>query len=85
MGEYLTPALKNSKFRETGRLTPEEFVLAGDFLVYKCPTWAWSSGESPRRRSILPKDKQFLITRNGLNSFMTALSYPLNSSMCKES
>ncbi|PJF18141.1 Autophagy-related protein 3 [Paramicrosporidium saccamoebae] len=65
VGEYLTPALKDSKFRETGRLTPEEFVLAGDFLVFKCPTWQWGVGETSRRRSILPKEKQFLVTRNG--------------------
>jgi ubiquitin-like-conjugating enzyme ATG3 len=31
--------LKDSKFLEKGVLTPEEFVLAGDQLTYKCPTW----------------------------------------------
>lgn len=65
VGEYLTPALKTSNFRETGRLTPEEFILAGDFLTFKCPTWSWNSGEATRRRSILPKEKQFLVTRSG--------------------
>jgi ubiquitin-like-conjugating enzyme ATG3 len=57
--EYLAPILKDSKFKETGCLTPEEvnafvlwerihmasfllkFVAAGEFLVYKCPTWSW--------------------------------------------
>ena len=23
-------------------ITPEEFVAAGDYLVYHCPTWSWS-------------------------------------------
>ncbi|KAI8848538.1 autophagocytosis associated protein [Chytridium lagenaria] len=62
--EYLNPLLKNSKFRETGVLTPEEFVAAGDFLVYKCPTWQWSGGLPAKRRDYLPADKQYLITRN---------------------
>lgn len=62
--EYLNPLLKDSKFYETGYLTPEEFVAAGDFLVYKCPTWAWEAGEETKSRDYLPKDKQFLITRN---------------------
>lgn len=31
--------LKDSKFLEKGVLTPEEFVLAGEHLVHKCPTW----------------------------------------------
>ncbi|KAJ9058834.1 E2-like enzyme [Entomophthora muscae] len=62
--EYLNPLLKDSKFYETGYLTPEEFVAAGDFLVFKCPTWAWEAGEESKRRDYLPKDKQFLITRN---------------------
>ncbi|RKP27764.1 autophagocytosis associated protein [Syncephalis pseudoplumigaleata] len=62
--EYLNPVLKESKFRETGVLTPEEFVAAGDFLVYKCPTWQWSAGCHACRRDYLPADKQFLITRN---------------------
>lgn len=39
--EYLTPILTESLFEEKGILTPEEFVKAGDLLVYKCPTWQW--------------------------------------------
>jgi ubiquitin-like-conjugating enzyme ATG3 len=53
-----------SKFVESGTLTPEEFVQAGDQLTYKFPTWQWASGESSRRGSYLPGDKQYLITRN---------------------
>ncbi|CAD5225706.1 unnamed protein product [Bursaphelenchus xylophilus] len=64
VGEMLTPVLKQSKFRETGVLTPEEFVAAGDHLVHLCPTWAWSkAGDSSRTREYLPADKQFLITK----------------------
>ncbi|KAL1916716.1 uncharacterized protein VTP21DRAFT_5420 [Calcarisporiella thermophila] len=62
--EYLSPVLKNSKFKETGCVTPEEFVAAGDFLVYKCPTWSWEKGEAKKRRDYLPPEKQFLVTRN---------------------
>ncbi|KAF9933563.1 E2-like enzyme [Linnemannia zychae] len=62
--EYLSPVLKNSKFKETGCITPEEFEAAGDFLVYKCPTWSWEGGEPSKRRDYLHPDKQFLITRN---------------------
>lgn len=39
--EYLTPVLTESSFATKGLLTPEEFVQAGDLLVYKCPTWRW--------------------------------------------
>lgn len=46
-------------------LTPEEFVRAGDYLVYHCPTWSWASGEAGRKKAYLPSDKQFLITKNG--------------------
>lgn len=62
--EYLNPLLKNSKFKESGVLTPEEFVAAGDFLVYKCPTWSWAAGLESKRREYLPADKQYLVTRN---------------------
>ncbi|RLN61191.1 hypothetical protein BBP00_00005552 [Phytophthora kernoviae] len=62
--EYLTPVLTESSFEDKGLLTPEEFVKAGDLLVYKCPTWRWESGEPSLRRSYLPADKQFLVTRN---------------------
>eukprot|EP00586_Coscinodiscus_wailesii_P019396 CAMPEP_0172501608 /NCGR_PEP_ID=MMETSP1066-20121228/151434_1 /TAXON_ID=671091 /ORGANISM="Coscinodiscus wailesii, Strain CCMP2513" /LENGTH=299 /DNA_ID=CAMNT_0013276499 /DNA_START=108 /DNA_END=1007 /DNA_ORIENTATION=+ len=62
--EWATPTLKDSAFLTRGVLTPEEFVRAGDELVYKCPTWSWAGGDSVKLRSHLPKDKQYLITRN---------------------
>jgi hypothetical protein len=33
--------LKDSKFLKEGVLTPEEFVIAGDQLTHKCPTWRY--------------------------------------------
>jgi ubiquitin-like-conjugating enzyme ATG3 len=55
---------KTSNFRETGQITPEEFVAAGDFLTFKFPTWKWSDASSPSKRSPhLPAGKQFLVTR----------------------
>ena len=62
--EWVTPARTTSAFLSKGVLTPEEFVKAGDELVFKCPTWSWESGDPSKIRNILPSDKQFLITRN---------------------
>ena len=40
------PVLKDSKFLEKGVLTPEEFLVAGDQLTHKCPTWSWEVGNA---------------------------------------
>ncbi|KAI0044205.1 hypothetical protein FA95DRAFT_297393 [Auriscalpium vulgare] len=61
--DYLSPVLKESKFKEHGRITPEEFVAAGDFLTYKFPVWQWEKGDPSKARDYLPADKQYLVTR----------------------
>lgn len=60
-----TPVSHTSTFRETGQITPEEFLAAGDYLVYKFPTWSWGDADDNSRRvSYLPAGKQYLVTRN---------------------
>lgn len=61
--EWAYPQLTESAFLEKGVLTPEEFVRAGDELVFRCPTWEWSFSAA-KTKPYLPPDKQYLITRN---------------------
>jgi hypothetical protein len=61
---------------QKGVLTPEEFVIAGDQLVFSCRTWAWSGGNKGTQKKYLPDDKQFLITRN-VPSLRRAHTYAL--------
>jgi ubiquitin-like-conjugating enzyme ATG3 len=58
----VTPVSNVSKFADTGQLTPDEFLEAGDKLVAMCPTWRWESGDEPKRCSYLPPTRQFLVT-----------------------
>ncbi|KAI4162907.1 MAG: hypothetical protein LQ342_003418 [Letrouitia transgressa] len=58
------PISHTSTFRSTGQITPEEFLLAGDYLVYKFPTWAWADASPASKRvPYLPPGKQYLVTR----------------------
>lgn len=60
-----TPASHTSTFRKTGEITPEEFVAAGDYLVFKFPSWSWADADSASLRNPhLPAGKQFLVTRH---------------------
>lgn len=72
--EYLTPINNESNFRRTGEISPEEFVKAGDYLVYKFPTWKWGSCPPALQRKFLPPDKQFLVTRH-VPSYQRVASY----------
>lgn len=61
--DYAKPST-TSNFRDTGKLTPDEFVLAGDFLTSKFTSWSWSgAATSAQRVSHLPENKQYLVTR----------------------
>jgi len=62
--DKVKPTLTESQFIQEGVLTPEEFVAAGDMLVFKCKTWEWASGEPGRAVPYLPPNKQYLVTKN---------------------
>jgi len=64
VAESLMTTRTTSAFLEKGVVTPEEFVVAGDYLVAQCPTWSWQGGDPKNAKSYLPDDKQFLVTRN---------------------
>lgn len=65
IADQFTPVLKESKFRETGFITPEEFVAAGDFLTGHCPTWQWAHvAHAKACKDYLPRERQFLVTKN---------------------
>lgn len=62
--DRFAPLNHTSDFRSTGQLTPEEFQAAGDFLVYKFPSWSWADAAAPGKRvSYFPAGKQYLVTR----------------------
>lgn len=76
VADFVTPVLTESHFAEKGVLTPEEFVAAGDQLVYSCRTWQWSGGNKGTAKKYLPDGKQFLLTRN-IPSLRRAHTYAL--------
>eukprot|EP00730_Choanoeca_flexa_P007642 TRINITY_DN12364_c1_g7_i10.p1 TRINITY_DN12364_c1_g7~~TRINITY_DN12364_c1_g7_i10.p1 ORF type:complete len:298 (+),score=93.77 TRINITY_DN12364_c1_g7_i10:86-979(+) len=63
LDKYQSGVSRNN-FQKTGKLTAEEFVIAGDFLVENFPSWSWSGGLEDKKRAHLPPAKQFLITKN---------------------
>ncbi|KAF2165400.1 hypothetical protein M409DRAFT_67243 [Zasmidium cellare ATCC 36951] len=62
--DRFAPLNHNSNFRATGQISPEEFQAAGDFLVYKFPSWSWADAATPSQRvPYFPPGKQYLVTR----------------------
>ena len=52
-----------SQFLQEGKLTPQEFLVAGEQLTHRCPTWGWQASASGYNQSHLPPEQQFLVTR----------------------
>lgn len=62
--DQFTPVNNKSDFRQTGKITPEEFQLAGDFITDRFPSWEWSDAATPDKRvAYFPPGKQYLVTR----------------------
>lgn len=60
-----TPVSNKSTFRKTGEITPDEFVAAGDYLVFKFPSWSWADADTIGKRvTFLPAGKQYLVSRH---------------------
>jgi ubiquitin-like-conjugating enzyme ATG3 len=64
VAEKVMGEMTESTFLTKGQLMPEEFVVAGDALVSKCPTWSWESGTKSMSNPSLPEDKQFLLIKD---------------------
>ena len=64
VADYLTPVLSSSQFAASGVLTPAEFELSGDQLVYSVRTWKWESAPKHAIKDYLNPQKQYLTTRN---------------------
>ena len=67
------PNYKKSNFYEEGKLTPEEFIEAGDFLVSQCPIWKWCEAKEDLYNKALPKNKQYL--KATVPSYKRAIDY----------
>jgi ubiquitin-like-conjugating enzyme ATG3 len=55
--------MTESTFQATGKLTPQEFVEAGDALVEKFPVWKWAGGDA-NVQPFLPANKKYLILQD---------------------
>ncbi|KAJ5071611.1 ubiquitin-like-conjugating enzyme atg3 [Anaeramoeba ignava] len=62
LANKISGPLKKSALLDKGVITPEEFVIAGDFLTYVSKTWKWQPAKPGLSKSYLPEDKQFLLT-----------------------
>jgi len=64
VAEQVIPTLKNNNFKLTGMLTPDQFVKAGDHLVYMFPLWKWANTNKKDEVSFMPHNKQMIVMKN---------------------
>lgn len=56
----VTPVSVTSSYAETGRLSVQEFVNSGDYLVNNWPLWSWLGTTSKQGFAYLPDNKQYI-------------------------
>lgn len=56
----ITPVSVTSSYTETGRLSVQEFVSAGDYLVNTWPLWTWYSVPIKQNIEYLPDTKHYI-------------------------
>ncbi len=54
----------SSSMLESGTLTPDEFVIAGDALCAAAPQWRWAAGDPAKAKAALPASQQYLVHRD---------------------
>ena len=60
---------KNSDFRESGEINPQEFEAAGQHLVKTYQKWSWCGGERVSSNKLLPDvdfGHQYLVQRDAI-------------------
>lgn len=75
----LTNPISRSEFQNSGKITPKEFVEAGDILVQKFPAWEWKSGNSDILPS-LPNNKKYLKLSGVISKNRPSFSNTITSS-----
>ena len=84
--EKMTPLLQVSQWEDHAKLTANEFVCAGDYLISNDPTWKWAAtmmkgDNNTYEVDYLPSSKQYIYNES-LNSSIIVSNSNINNQWC---
>ena len=82
--EQMTPLLQVSQWEDNAKLTANEFVSAGDYLISNDPTWKWATSTDNDKAyevDYLPSSKQYLYNES-LNRSIIDSNSEFNNQWC---